>query len=190
MNDDFVHQFLRSPEAAYNEMLELVNNHKFTRDQDWNTEYRAKLQEAGLCLRYKKTRPYHINAPQPAMGHRHQWPRGMFIVELSPLHPLQDEDWYEDQGFQGGMQADPDRHTGRTTAIALRIIHDSICNPEVPIDIIDHTAYRKADQQLANTIRWMIQDLKLRHMYVEVSKRDEYTLIFQRRFIEDPNPLK
>ncbi len=177
----FASDFLRDPEMAYKEMLNLIDAHNFNRNSDWNTEYRAKLQEVGLCLRYKKTRPYHINAPEPAMGHRHAWPRGMFLVELSPHHPLHEEDWYENMGVQG-MQADPERHTGRTTAIALRIIHDAICNPRHKIDIIDHTAYRRADKDLAHTIKWMIERLELGHMYVEVSKRDEYTLIFERRF--------
>lgn len=180
MSDDFIHRFLSSPEQMYKHALDRINDHKFNRNADWNREYRSLLAELGLCLRYKKTRPYHINAPTPAMGHGHAWPRGMFIVEAVPLHPLHEEVWYEEQGEQG-IQADPDRHTGRTTALALRIIHDAIINPHQKIDIIDHTAYRRADKHLAHQVADMVGMLQLQHMHVDVSKREEYTLIFERR---------
>ena len=181
----FAEDFLQDPEAKYNECITLLSNQIINNNRDWNREYRAKLQELGLCLRYKKTRPYHIQAVTPAMGHSHAWPKGMFIVEMSPLHPLHQEEWYEQQGEQG-IQADPERYTGRTTAIALRIIHDAISNPEQLIDIIDHTPYRQSDKYLAKIIQWMIESLELRHLHIDISKREEITLVFQRR--DEPTP--
>lgn len=179
MDDDFVQRFLSSPEQVYRASLDILHKTQFS-NRDWNREYRAKLAELGLCLRYKKTRPYHVQAPLPTTSSSYSWPRGMFIVEAVPLHPLHLDEWYERQGEQG-IQADPDRFTGRTTVLALRIIHDAIVSPHQKIDIIDHAPIRAADKQLARIIADMIGQLGLNHLHIDMNNREEFTLVFERR---------
>lgn len=67
------------------------------------------------------------------------------------------------------------RRTGRTTAIALRIIAQAIEHPYEPQEIRDHVDLPGAHKNLVYTIADMINRLDLKEMYVSIGRA---TLMF------------
>ena len=80
------------------------------------------------------------------------------------LHPLHDAGWVakfiENTGYYPGP-----RNTGRSTAIALRLIAEAISAPETWVNIMDHDSGMPADK-FADTIVDIVRKLELRHLHV------------------------
>ena len=70
-----------------------------------------------------------------------------------------------------------DRRTGRSTALAFRIISDAILNPNMPIRIIDHHGTHQADRMLANMIMDVIEKTGLQYLTINGAN---LTLKFER----------
>lgn len=69
------------------------------------------------------------------------------------------------------------RRTGRTTAIALRLISDAIRMPDTPLDIRDHWDDNRAHEILARLIVDTLAKLELRGIEVFFSERG-WALVF------------
>lgn len=70
-----------------------------------------------------------------------------------------------------------DRRTGRTTAIAFRLIGEAIASPRKLVAIRDHLGERRADEHLARLVKDIIGATGLREMHVNMS---QLTLSFDR----------
>lgn len=69
------------------------------------------------------------------------------------------------------------RRTGRTTAIALRLISDAIRMPDTPLDIRDHWDDPRAHEVLARLVLDTLAKLELRGIEVFFSERG-WALVF------------
>lgn len=69
------------------------------------------------------------------------------------------------------------RRTGRTTAIALRLISDALRMPDTPLDIRDHWDDNRAHEVLARLIVDTLAKLELRGIEVFFSERG-WALVF------------
>jgi hypothetical protein len=70
-----------------------------------------------------------------------------------------------------------DRRTGRSTALAFRLISDAILNPNMPIRIIDHYGTHQANMMLANMIVDIIEKTGLQYLTINGAN---LTLKFER----------
>lgn len=100
-----------------------------------------------------------------------------------PIHPLHTPERVKALNLltEGGYAAEAERFTGRSTAIALRLIANAIDLPGKAISISDHHFSRQADACLAAMMRDMIQQLGLKHMHVERRAHNTYCITFENR---------
>lgn len=94
------------------------------------------------------------------------------------LNPLHTPEMLFDRTRYTGCYAEPERMTGRTTALALSLLSHAIVNPHTRVHIHDHHQTREAAVHLATRIHNMILRLGLEHMHVNIR---DLTLIFERR---------
>lgn len=82
------------------------------------------------------------------------------------LHPLHTVEMVVNHLRQTGKYLG-DRHTGRSTAQALRLIANAIENPEKLLIIEDHHGTTNADYSLQHTVQKMIDLLEFKHFTVQ-----------------------
>ena len=78
-------------------------------------------------------------------------------------HPLHTPEFIADVVKATGRYPG-DRYTGRSTAIALRLIAEAIESPRKPIPIRDHYGTSLADRYLRQAMQDMVDKLDLKHM--------------------------
>lgn len=76
-----------------------------------------------------------------------------------------------DHLVQTGQYYPEERGSGRSTTIALIALVEAMKNPGVPVPLKDHHDSRAADEFLARGLRTMIDQLGLRLVQVQRSKR-------------------
>lgn len=104
---------------------------------------------------------------------------------MAKLHPLHTPEMLMDYAKRTGEHYPVERHTGRSTAIALRLMAAAIENPETYTQIRDHYNTDQANEYLGWQIQEMCSKLGLEHMHVERDRRFWVpAIIFQRR--EEP----
>lgn len=74
-----------------------------------------------------------------------------------------------------------ERRTGRTTAIALRLIAEALSNPRHPIPIVDHEPGDRMDQHLQRLIMDIIGRLGLREFTTEKTLDGRFLTFGRRR---------
>lgn len=99
-----------------------------------------------------------------------------------PIHPLHTPERVKALNLltEGGYAAQSARQTGRSTAIALRLIAHAIENPGKTITIADHHPTKEASAYLAARMRDMILRLQLQHLHVE-RRPGFFTITFENR---------
>ena len=80
------------------------------------------------------------------------------------LHPLHDAGWVAKFIETAGEYPGP-RNTGRSTAIALRLIAEAISAPETWVNIMDHDSGMPA-HKFADTVVGIVRKLGLSHLHV------------------------
>jgi hypothetical protein len=88
------------------------------------------------------------------------------------MHPLHTAEFLTMFG-----KKNTDRRTGRSTALAFRIISDAILNPNMPIRIIDHYGTHEANRMLANMVSDIIEKTGLQYLTINGAN---LTLKFER----------
>lgn len=78
------------------------------------------------------------------------------------IHPLHTAEFLENFKDYPGLEQ---RRTGRSTAQGLRLIAYAIERPHTRVNIADHHGTRLADQNLAHTMKVMVQRLELQHLH-------------------------
>lgn len=96
-------------------------------------------------------------------------------IKVNPLHMNREKNIFDYFNFFGYGNADSQRQTGRSTAIALATISKAIDNPYQWIQVKDHSTEKYADLALHALIEKFVTVLELKHF---VFDRDEFRIAF------------
>lgn len=94
------------------------------------------------------------------------------------LHPLHTPALLNQMVLSSGCYADVSRCTGRSTALALRLIAEAIENPGKAVPLRDHHNTTPAHDHFCRLVHAMTGMLRLQHMHVHSEQR---VLVFENR---------
>lgn len=100
------------------------------------------------------------------------------------LHPLHTPEWVARYVLEKG-EYPGERFTGRSTALALRVIAEAIENPGKKVLIRDHVNLHRANNHLRGTVQEFVRKLGLRHFVFT-----EDTIKFGHELADEVAPIR
>lgn len=89
---------------------------------------------------------------------------------MQRLNPLHTPEWLHNMVLCTGCYADPDRMTGRSTALALELVAKAIKNPHTWVEVVDHHPTLAAANDLRYRMQRIVQLLELQHFVFQATR--------------------